>query len=151
MNAFKITSRPESFRRAGFVFTRTPRFIKFTDLSKSQGEALEAEGKPNGQLIVEAVQHDFEDDAQQQQQQQQQAPATLAKAPAESAAAKSDGPKPNALRVVAKKDGHERSKIIFGVEPVYVRLSEHPAKIKAIRDDAELTVEEVVHDFGAPN
>jgi hypothetical protein len=139
MNALKITARPETFRRAGYVFTRTPRFIRLTDLSKAQGEALEAEGKPNGQLIVEPVQHDFEDDAQQQQQQ-----ATDAKTPA----AKSDGPKPTALRVVAKKDGYNRAGFKFGVEPVIVPLTEHPAKIKAIREDGELTVEEVVHDFG---
>lgn len=128
MNALKIVSRPATFRRAGYAFSTTPTYLKLKDLAADTIKRLKSEQM----LIVEEVDHDFGDTAETKEP-----------------AAKSDTPKPNALRVIAKKDGHERAKIIFGLAPVYVPLTEHPAKIKAIREDGELTVEEVVHDFDA--
>jgi hypothetical protein len=127
MNALKIVSRPATFRRAGYAFSTTPTYLKLKDLDADTIKRLKSEQM----LIVEEVDHDFGDAAE-------------AKKPA----AKPDAPAANALKVTAKKDGYNRAGFKFGVEPIIVPLSEHPAKIKAIRDDAELTVEEVVHDFG---
>ncbi|MCM0018509.1 MAG: hypothetical protein NBV67_00795 [Tagaea sp.] len=128
MNALKIVSRPATFRRANFAFNTTPRFLKLDDLKRDQIDALKNEPK----LIVEEVEHDFGDGA--------------AKKPA---AGKTGTPKANALKVVAKKDGHQRAGFEFGTVPVFVSLDEHASKLRAIRDDGELTVEEVVHEFGA--
>lgn len=133
MNALKIVSRPAAFRRAGFAFSTEPRFLKTKDLTREQIDLLKNEPK----LIVEEVEHDFGADEA----------VTAAAAPTD--AAKPKVPAPNALKVVAKKDGHKRAGFEFGTAPVYVPLDEHASKLRAIRDDEELTVEEVAHDFGS--
>lgn len=43
VKALRIVSKPESFRRAGLAFTRTPSYHRLKDLTKEQIERLKAE------------------------------------------------------------------------------------------------------------
>ena len=43
--ALSITSRPDSFRRAGYVFTQEPTIIPMDELSDEQVEQLKSESK----------------------------------------------------------------------------------------------------------
>lgn len=51
----KVTARRDSFWRAGQQFTREARVVPLSDLTSEQAEAIQAEGEPGGQLVVELV------------------------------------------------------------------------------------------------